>query len=178
MCTKKEQSQLWHESIFLPINPLNNFRWEKVLSPWQVLWDLTCLQTSERRDAWNICDILHTLLEVPVQAPHLFQIVLGKGSSLLPSERSELNCVLQREREAKAIIHISVAAFMLAAVFSGDQISREEKRRRRTQGGKKGLRQSWWCFLPGAVQLQLSNCYGYTLKNTCGSQETCCDFCL
>lgn len=72
------------------------------------------------------------------------------------------------ERETKSIIHVPVATFMLTAMFSCDQISREEKRRR-TQGGKKGLGQSWKWFLPGTVEPLLSNCYRCTLKNICGS---------
>lgn len=71
------------------------FKWEKVLSH----HDLTCLQTSECKDALNTHKILHTLMEVPVQVPqHLFQVFLGKESRLSPADKSKLNCLPQRER--------------------------------------------------------------------------------
>lgn len=149
---------------------------EGTVSPWQVLWDLTCLQTSERRDAWNTCEILHTLLEVPVQAPQdLLQIVLGKGSRLLPSERSWIVSY----REAKATITCTCSCLHAGChVFMWPNI----QRKKRGGGELKEERRDWGSLGDDFFQAPMSHSYptatGIPSKILVDHQETCCDSCL
>lgn len=187
MCAEKEQSQFWHESMFLSINPLNNYKWLHKqsygcpISKWEKV-----LSHQDRA-----CRILHAyrlvtvgMLEIPVR----FSIRSRKCQCHLHNTcfkyfwRKDLDYPQQigtrvklspTDREAKIIIHVPVAAFVLATMVSCDQIAREEKGS--TQEGKKGLRQSQWHFLLGTVDPGLPNCYRYEKpsKILVGQGEIC-----